>query len=59
MDSKITFRNGCRLYTTKKDGMFWGITPYDEDWCCEANSTWSIKVKEWIQFWDSHEGIKE
>lgn len=48
----IEFSNGCWLNMVEDNGVFWGVTPYGQDWCCNVDINFVDVVFKWVLYWN-------
>ena len=48
---KLVFANGCIVWLTEEEGLFWGTNPYGLDWACSVRHDWLEKVLAWVDYW--------
>lgn len=50
----IEFQNGCWLRLIEDNGIYWGVTPYGQDWACNADHEFLEKAMNWLNYWDEN-----
>ena len=52
LGKSIQFSNGCWVSLEDDNGVFWGVSPYNQDWGCNTNDDYIKSIMNWIKYWD-------
>lgn len=52
LGNNLQFSNGCWISLKDDNGIFWGVSPYGQNWGCNSGANAVTAIMNWIAYWD-------